>query len=113
MQLRRSILRTPHAAHSSVADLQEAPCVCTPPHAQLPVFHIGYFKNTVQILQAICKTCSRVLLPEKEHARFSRYANHHGTLVAMSAAFLLCFHYNRQADVITTLLLFAVHPVHV
>ncbi len=33
---------------------------------ELPVFHIGYFKNTVQILQCICKSCSRVLLPEEE-----------------------------------------------
>ncbi|GIL99158.1 hypothetical protein Vretimale_4372 [Volvox reticuliferus] len=33
---------------------------------ELPVFHIGYFKNTVQILQCICKSCSRVLLPEDE-----------------------------------------------
>ncbi len=29
---------------------------------ELPVFHIGYFKNTIQILQCICKTCSRVML---------------------------------------------------
>ena len=33
---------------------------------ELPVFHIGYFKNTVQILQCICKACSRVLLPDEE-----------------------------------------------
>ncbi|KAG2499255.1 hypothetical protein HYH03_002834 [Edaphochlamys debaryana] len=33
---------------------------------ELPVFHIGYFKNTVQILQCICKSCSRVLLPDEE-----------------------------------------------
>lgn len=30
------------------------------------MFHIGYFKNTVQILQCICKSCSRVLLPDTE-----------------------------------------------
>lgn len=29
---------------------------------RLPVFHIGYFKATLQILQMICKSCSRVLL---------------------------------------------------
>lgn len=33
---------------------------------ELPVFHIGYFKNIVQILQCICKTCSRVLLSPEE-----------------------------------------------
>ncbi|OSX76734.1 hypothetical protein BU14_0177s0015 [Porphyra umbilicalis] len=31
---------------------------------ELPVFHIGYFKSTLQILQMICKRCSRVLLPD-------------------------------------------------
>ncbi|KAF8067125.1 DNA-directed RNA polymerase III subunit RPC1 [Scenedesmus sp. PABB004] len=39
---------------------------------ELPVFHIGYFKNTVQLLQCICKTCSRVLLPEEERRRMIR-----------------------------------------
>ena len=29
----------------------------------LPVFHIGYFKHTVAILQVVCKDCARVLLP--------------------------------------------------
>jgi DNA-directed RNA polymerase III subunit RPC1 len=29
---------------------------------ELPVFHVGYFKSTITILQNICKTCSRVLL---------------------------------------------------
>ena len=32
----------------------------------LPVFHIGFFRNTIQILQCICKECSRILLPEEE-----------------------------------------------
>jgi hypothetical protein len=39
---------------------------------ELPVFHIGYFKNTVQILQAICKGCSHVLLNEEERRGFLR-----------------------------------------
>ncbi|KAJ3018797.1 hypothetical protein HKX48_002614 [Thoreauomyces humboldtii] len=30
----------------------------------LPVFHIGYFKLMLQVLQMTCKTCSRVLLEE-------------------------------------------------
>ncbi|CAJ0633518.1 5567_t:CDS:10 [Entrophospora sp. SA101] len=32
----------------------------------LPVFHIGYFKAVIQMLQNICKTCSRVLLEEND-----------------------------------------------
>ena len=30
--------------------------------SSLPVFHIGFLKHTVYILQCICKSCSRVLL---------------------------------------------------
>lgn len=30
---------------------------------ELPVFHAGYFKHTLTILQCICKQCSRLLLP--------------------------------------------------
>ncbi len=30
---------------------------------ELPVFHIGYFKHTLTMLQVICKSCARVLLP--------------------------------------------------
>ena len=32
----------------------------------LPCFHIGYLKHTLSLLQCICKTCSRVLLPDAE-----------------------------------------------
>lgn len=39
---------------------------------ELPVFHIGYLKNTVQILQCICKSCSRVLLAWEERRAFLR-----------------------------------------
>ncbi|KAJ9504558.1 hypothetical protein QJQ45_020175, partial [Haematococcus lacustris] len=39
---------------------------------ELPVFHIGYFKNTIQLLQCICKTCSHVLLPLKEKQQWLR-----------------------------------------
>lgn len=38
----------------------------------LPVFHIGYFKQTLMILQSICKTCSRVLLGPAERVQFLR-----------------------------------------
>ncbi|TFK64915.1 beta and beta-prime subunits of DNA dependent RNA-polymerase [Pluteus cervinus] len=32
----------------------------------VPVFHIGYFKHTIGVLQCICKTCARVLLDEPD-----------------------------------------------
>jgi DNA-directed RNA polymerase III subunit RPC1 len=38
----------------------------------LPVFHIGYIKHTLNILQCICKTCSRILLPETERMVFQK-----------------------------------------
>ncbi|KAH9977877.1 beta and beta-prime subunits of DNA dependent RNA-polymerase [Lactifluus volemus] len=36
----------------------------------VPVFHIGYFKHTIAILQCICKTCARVLLEEPERRTY-------------------------------------------
>ncbi|KAG2125902.1 hypothetical protein BD769DRAFT_1736203 [Suillus cothurnatus] len=36
----------------------------------VPVFHIGYFKHTIAILQAICKTCARVLLEEPDRRTY-------------------------------------------
>eukprot|EP00055_Hartaetosiga_balthica_P015474 m.91554 g.91554 ORF g.91554 m.91554 type:complete len:1420 (-) comp8874_c0_seq2:1254-5513(-) len=38
---------------------------------ELPCFHIGYFKATLNILQRICKTCSRVLLRTDQLLSFS------------------------------------------
>lgn len=35
----------------------------------LPVFHIGYFKHTVAILQVVCKECSRVLLSQEDYSK--------------------------------------------
>ena len=32
----------------------------------LPVFHIGYFKQTITMLQDICKTCAGILLSEED-----------------------------------------------
>ena len=29
---------------------------------ELPVFHVGYFRAIIQVLQCVCKTCSRILL---------------------------------------------------
>ncbi|KAI8911804.1 hypothetical protein EDD86DRAFT_203319 [Gorgonomyces haynaldii] len=36
----------------------------------LPVFHIGYFKLMVTLLQNICKTCSRVLVDESTRRKY-------------------------------------------
>ena len=36
----------------------------------LPVFHIGFFKHTLSILQSICKHCSCVLLKKDDEASF-------------------------------------------
>ncbi|KAA1465897.1 beta and beta-prime subunits of DNA dependent RNA-polymerase [Dentipellis sp. KUC8613] len=36
----------------------------------VPVFHIGFFKHTISILQCICKTCARVLLEEPERRTY-------------------------------------------
>jgi len=38
----------------------------------LPVFHIGYFRRVVQLLQCICKSCGRVLVNDEEKTRLSR-----------------------------------------
>ena len=42
----------------------------------LPVFHIGYIRHTLHILQCICKTCSRVLLVESEAQQYLRKMRH-------------------------------------
>ena len=36
----------------------------------LPVYHIGFIKHTLNILQCICKTCSRVQLPDLDRTAF-------------------------------------------
>eukprot|EP00536_Pseudo-nitzschia_multiseries_P010257 jgi/Psemu1/319821/estExt_fgenesh1_pm.C_3060011 len=36
----------------------------------LPVFHIGYLRHTLQILQCVCKTCSRILLDNSEREQY-------------------------------------------
>ncbi|KAJ2401988.1 DNA-directed RNA polymerase III subunit C1 (rpo31) [Coemansia sp. RSA 2559] len=36
----------------------------------VPVFHFGFFKTTQNILQDICKSCSRVMLAESERRSF-------------------------------------------
>ncbi|XP_062605530.1 DNA-directed RNA polymerase III subunit RPC1-like, partial [Saccostrea cucullata] len=37
---------------------------------ELPCFHIGYFRATIQLLQMICKTCSEVLLSPDQKKSF-------------------------------------------
>lgn len=37
---------------------------------ELPVFHAGYFRHTVILLQCICKQCARILLSEEDRQSF-------------------------------------------
>ena len=39
---------------------------------ELPVFHAGFFKHTLTILQCICKRCSRVMVSSSERDEFMR-----------------------------------------
>ena len=66
-----------HPSASSAARLRPPlnPKPYPPPgyiRLELPVFHIGYFRNTIQILQCICKECSRLLLPDEERKQWLR-----------------------------------------
>eukprot|EP00371_Babesia_bovis_P003222 XP_001611869.1 RNA polymerase Rpb1, domain containing protein [Babesia bovis T2Bo] len=56
--------------HTCGKDLKQ--CVGHWGHIQLqmPVFHIGFFKYTIQILYCICKRCAFLLLPENTVKRF-------------------------------------------
>ncbi|GFE53358.1 DNA-directed RNA polymerase III RPC1 [Babesia ovis] len=56
--------------HTCGKDLKQ--CVGHWGHIQLqmPVFHIGFFKYTIQILYCICKKCSCLLLPDHLAKRF-------------------------------------------
>ncbi|XP_041970102.1 DNA-directed RNA polymerase III subunit RPC1 [Aricia agestis] len=38
----------------------------------LPVFHVGYFRSIITILQTICKTCAKVMLPDVIKRSFRR-----------------------------------------
>jgi DNA-directed RNA polymerase III subunit RPC1 len=37
---------------------------------ELPLFHAGYFRHTLTILQCICKKCSRILIPLSDRRDF-------------------------------------------
>lgn len=39
---------------------------------ELPVFHVGYFRSIIQILQTICKRCGHVLLTQEERKLYLR-----------------------------------------
>ena len=39
---------------------------------ELPVFHVGYFKHVLTILQCVCKECSRALVSPIERAKLLR-----------------------------------------
>ncbi|KAH9892352.1 hypothetical protein F4778DRAFT_317731 [Xylariomycetidae sp. FL2044] len=56
----------------STCNLKLADCTGHFGHVRLPlpVFHIGYLKFTITILQEICKDCSRVLLTEAERRAY-------------------------------------------
>jgi DNA-directed RNA polymerase III subunit RPC1 len=59
-------------------DKQLVDCVGHFGHVELdlPVFHIGYIKEIVKVLQTICKTCSRVLLSNEARNYFiSKYSD--------------------------------------
>jgi DNA-directed RNA polymerase III subunit RPC1 len=54
----------------------------------LPVFHIGYLRHTLHILQCICKTCSRILLSDTERLTFLARMRHPRTDVLAKSATL-------------------------
>lgn len=39
---------------------------------ELPVFHVGYVKHLVGILQCVCKSCARVMVLDDERRHFLR-----------------------------------------
>jgi len=52
----------------------------------LPCFHIGYIKHTLNILQCICKTCSRVLLSDVDRFTYLKRMRSPRTDVLAKAA---------------------------
>lgn len=52
----------------------------------LPVFHIGFLRHTLHILQCVCKTCSRVMLSEHDRqVHLKQMRNPHTDVLAKSA----------------------------
>ena len=40
---------------------------------ELPVYHVGYFKAIINVLQTICKSCGAVMLKEEEKISVREY----------------------------------------
>ncbi|XP_042221179.1 DNA-directed RNA polymerase III subunit RPC1-like [Homarus americanus] len=59
-----------------------------------PVFHVGYFKNTIHILQNICKICAHVLLKPKDKSTLCEQAKRINSYLQKKALYkrinLLC-----------------------
>ncbi|KAH9935894.1 beta and beta-prime subunits of DNA dependent RNA-polymerase [Epithele typhae] len=70
--LDRRLGTTEKSAFCETCGLSSVDCVGHYAYIKLvvPVFHIGYFKHTIGILQCICKTCARVLLEESDRRTF-------------------------------------------
>ncbi|OCH86035.1 beta and beta-prime subunits of DNA dependent RNA-polymerase [Obba rivulosa] len=66
--LDRRLGTTEKGAFCETCGLNSVDCVGHYAYIKLvvPVFHIGYFKHTIGILQCICKTCARVMLEEPD-----------------------------------------------
>ena len=62
--------------HTCGARMQDCPGHYGHIELVLPVFHIGYFKPLLAVLQCICKTCSRVLIAPDERQRVIRQMAH-------------------------------------
>ncbi|KAI0751657.1 beta and beta-prime subunits of DNA dependent RNA-polymerase [Daedaleopsis nitida] len=70
--LDRRLGTTEKSAYCETCGLSSVDCVGHYAYIKLvvPVFHIGYFKHTIGILQCICKTCARVLLEEPDRRTY-------------------------------------------
>ncbi|KAH9928960.1 beta and beta-prime subunits of DNA dependent RNA-polymerase [Fomitopsis serialis] len=70
--LDRRLGTTEKSAFCETCGLSSVDCVGHYAYIKLcvPVFHIGYFKHTISILQCICKTCARVLLEEPDRRTY-------------------------------------------
>ncbi|KAI0084185.1 beta and beta-prime subunits of DNA dependent RNA-polymerase [Irpex rosettiformis] len=70
--LDRRLGTTEKGAFCETCGLSSVECVGHYAYIKLavPVFHIGYFKHTIGILQCICKSCARVLLEEPDRRSY-------------------------------------------
>ncbi|EIW82038.1 beta and beta-prime subunits of DNA dependent RNA-polymerase [Coniophora puteana RWD-64-598 SS2] len=70
--LDRRLGTTEKSAFCETCGLSSVDCVGHYAYIKLavPVYHIGYFKHSIAILQAICKTCARVLLEEPDRRTY-------------------------------------------